>query len=251
MNIIDRFRLDGKRALVTGAGRGLGKSFAHALAEAGADVAVSDIDFETVKITAEEIKLMGKESLAIKADISKHDDVYRMVDEVMSAWRRLDIAVNNVGVALPIKGALEVTKEEWDRVNDVNLRGTFFCMQAEAKAMMPNKYGKIINIASMCGYIVWPDQAVYNTTKAGIIHLTRSLAVEFIKHGIRVNSISPGVTRTPELFKEVIPIFLRKAPINRIAEVQDIQGAVIYLASELSDFMVGNDIVLDGGYTLI
>lgn len=118
--------------------------------------------------------------------------------------------------------------------------------------MMPNSYGKIINIASICGHIVWPKfQAVYSISKAGVIHLTRCLAVEWAPYGIRVNSISPGVTRTPDLFPDVPPIFLRKAPLGKTAEVQDIAGAVLYLASPASDFMVGQDMVLDGGYTLV
>jgi len=123
------------------------------------------------------------------------------------------------------------------------------CAQAEARAMIPNGYGKIINIASICGYRVWPQfQSVYSTSKAGIIHLTRCLAVEWIKYGIRVNSISPGVTLTPGFVKEVIPIFTRQAPIAKAASVDDLKGAVVYLASETSDFMVGQDIVIDGSY---
>lgn len=175
-----------------------------------------------------------------------------MVAEVVSAWNGLDIGVNNAGVSLPIKEAFEVTEQEWDWLIDLNLKGTFFCAQAEARAMKERGYGKIINIASICGYVVWPEpQAVYSVSKAGILHLTRCLAVEWIKQGIRVNSISPGVTRTPELFEQVIPVFLRGAPIDRVAGVEDLQGAVLYLASAASDFMVGQDLVIDGGYTLM
>jgi NAD(P)-dependent dehydrogenase (short-subunit alcohol dehydrogenase family) len=122
----------------------------------------------------------------------------------------------------------------------------------QAQAMIPNHYGKIINMASICGHIVWPEwQSLYSISKAGVIHLTRCLGAEFIHHGIRVNAISPGVTRTPELFEQVIPVFLSRAPIDRIASVADHQGAVVYLASEVSDFMVGQELVLDGGYTLM
>jgi len=118
--------------------------------------------------------------------------------------------------------------------------------------MVAQGYGKIINIASICGRIVWPDpQSVYSISKAGIVHLTRCLGAEWIKNGIRVNCISPGVTRTPELFPEVIPVFLRTAPIDHVAEVADMQGAVLFLASALSDFMVGQELVLDGGYTIM
>ncbi|MHB0946223.1 MAG: SDR family NAD(P)-dependent oxidoreductase [Sedimentisphaerales bacterium] len=252
MNVVDRFKLDGKTALVTGAGQGLGRAFAHGLAEAGANVAIVDINADNASKVASEIKAIGRKSLMIKADTSKHSDAYDMVEQVISAWGRLDITVNNVGVALDIKDVTDVTEQDWDRILNINLRGTFFCAQAEAKAMIPNGYGKIINIASICGYIVWPrPQALYSISKAGIIHLTRCLAAEWIKYGIRVNSISPGVTRTPDLFEDVPAVFLNKAPIDRIAEVEDLQGAVLYLASEVSDFMTGHDMVIDGGYTII
>lgn len=252
MIALERFRLEGKKALVTGAGRGLGKSFALALAEAGAAVAAIDIRADWAKATAEEIAALGRQSLSIGADVSEVAEARRMVEEVLSAWGGLDIAVNNAGISLPIKDSTDVSEEEWDRLMALNLKGTFFCAQAEAKAMMPNGYGKIINVASICGTIVWPEyQSVYSISKAGVIHLTHCLAAEWIPHGIRVNSISPGVTRTPELFEQVIPVFLRQAPIGRIAGVADLQGAVVYLASEASDFMVGQDLVLDGGYTLI
>jgi len=252
MKLAERFRVEGRRALVTGAGRGLGKAFALALAEAGADVAAVDVDAETAATTAEEVRALGRRAVAIQADLRRREESERMVAEVVSAWNGLDIGVNNAGVSLPIKEAFEVTEKEWDWLIDLNLKGTFFCAQAEARAMKERGYGKIINVASICGYAVWPEpQAVYSVSKAGILHLTRCLAAEWIKRGIRVNSISPGVTRTPELFEQVIPVFLGGAPIERIAEVEDLQGAVLYLASAASDFMVGQDLVIDGGYTLM
>jgi sorbose reductase len=245
-------RLDGRKALVTGAGRGLGRGFALALAEAGADVAAADIHGDWAAAVAAEIAAQGRDSLAITADVSRGEDARRMVDEVVKAWGRLDIAVNNAGISLPIGPALEIREEDWDRQLAVNLKGVFFSAQAEARAMLPRKYGRIINIASICGHIVWPEpQTPYSVSKAGVLHLTRCLAAEWAPHGIRVNSISPGVTRTPELFEQVIPVFLRKAPAGRIAGVEDLAGAVVYLASEAADFMVGQDLVLDGGYTLI
>jgi sorbose reductase len=245
-------RLDGRKALVTGAGRGLGKGFALALAEAGADVAAADLHGDWAAAVAAEIAAQGRGSLAITADVSRVEDARRMVDEVVKAWGRLDIAVNNAGISLPIEPALEIREEDWDRQFAVNLKGVFFCAQAEARAMLPRKYGRIINIGSICGHIVWPEpQTPYSVSKAGVLHLTRCLAAEWAPNGIRVNSISPGVTRTPELFEQVIPVFLRKAPAGRIAGVEDLTGAVVYLASEEADFMVGQDLVLDGGYTLI
>jgi len=249
---MNNYGLKGKKVLVTGAAQGLGKSFAEAFAQAGADVAVADINMQGVQKIAEEIKTTGLQAMAIQADIGNCSDIQAMVDIVVSKWGQLDVAVNNVGIALPIMPSTNVTEAEWDKIMNVNLKGTFFCAQYECKAMMPQHYGKIINIASICGHIVWPEyQSLYSLSKAGIIHMTRCLAAEWIKHGIRVNSISPGVTRTPELFPEVTPVFLKTAPIDRIAEVKDFKGAVLYLASESSDFMVGHDLVLDGGYTLM
>jgi len=252
MNGVDRFRVDGRRALVTGAGRGLGKAFALALAEAGADVAAVDIDGKTAEQSAEQIRALGRKALAVQADLGSGGEAQRMVAEVVSRWGGVDIAVNNAGVSLPIKAAFEISEQEWDWLIDLNIKGTFFCAQAEGRVMKAGGYGKIINIASICGYAVWPEpQAVYSVSKAAVLHLTRCLAAEWIQYGIRVNSISPGVTRTPELFEEVIPVFLRTAPIDRIAGVEDLQGAVLYLASPASDFMVGADLVIDGGYTLM
>jgi sorbose reductase len=246
------FRLDGKAALVTGAGRGLGRAFALGLAEAGADVAVTDIDPVTAGRTAAEVRELGRQSIAIHADASSVADASAMVAQVLNAWGKLDIAVNNAGISLPITDSLAITEEQWDRQMDVNLRGTFFCAQAEARAMIPRSSGRIVNIASICGSIVWPEpQAVYSASKAGLIHLTRCLAAEWAPHGIRVNCVSPGVTRTPELFPQVIPVFLRKAPAGRIAETDDIVGAVVYLCSGASDFLVGHDLVVDGGYTIV
>ncbi|MBN2551240.1 MAG: SDR family oxidoreductase [Spirochaetales bacterium] len=252
MKAVERFRVEGRRALVTGAGRGLGKAFALALAEAGADVATVDFDGKSAEQTAEEIRALGRKALALEADLRRSREAERMVAAVVSEWEGLDVAVNNAGVSLPIKAAFEISEQEWDWLVDLNLKGTFFCAQAEGRAMRAGGYGKIINIASICGYAVWPEpQAVYSVSKAGIVHLTRCLAAEWIRHGIRVNSISPGVTRTPELFEQVIPVFLKTAPIDRIAGVEDLQGAVLYLASPASDFMVGADLVIDGGYTLM
>lgn len=252
MSAAERFGVDGRTALVTGAGRGIGKAIALSLAQAGADVAAVDIQGQWAAGTAAEVSALGRRGLPITADLSVAAEAARAVSEVLAAWGRLDVAVNNAAISLPLKESVAVEEAEWDRLFDLNLKGTFFCCQAEARAMIPSGYGKIVNIASICGHIVWPEyQAPYSVSKAGVIHLTRCLAAEWAPRGIRVNCISPGVTRTPELFEEVIPVFLRKAPVGRIAGVEDLTGAVVYLASEASDFMVGHDLVLDGGYTLI
>jgi NAD(P)-dependent dehydrogenase (short-subunit alcohol dehydrogenase family) len=251
--IIDKFRLDGKKALVTGAARGIGRGFATALAEAGADVAVVDLLGEDAVRTAGEIAdATGRHVFGIHADIANPDDVRRMVDETVTAFGRLDIAVNNSGISIPIKSALDVTPEEWKRQFDINLNGTWHCLREEARVMIPNGYGKIINTGSICGHIIWPTpQLPYSVSKAAVLHMTRAAAAEFIRYGIRVNSISPGVTKVDALFPEVIDTFFKTAPINRYGSPEDHQGALIFLAGALSDFMVGQDLVLDGGYTIM
>lgn len=253
MSILEKFKLDGKKALVTGAGRGLGRGFATALAEAGADVAVADVIMENAERTAAEIaKATRRKTIAVHADITKQEDVRRMVDATVKAFGRLDIAVNNAGISIPIKSALDVTPEEWRKQMDVNLNGTWQCLREEARVMIPNGYGKIINIGSICGHVIWPDpQLPYSVSKAAIIHMTRAAAAEFIKHGIRVNCISPGVTKVDDLFPEVIDVFFKTAPIDRFGSPEDHQGALIFLASSLSDFVVGQEIITDGGYTIM
>lgn len=253
MSILNRFRLDGKTALVTGAGRGLGQGFALALAQAGANIALADIEADAVADSAAMVaQQTGRKTIAITANIAQPDDVERMVREAVAAFGRLDIAVNNAGISIPIQGLGEVSQAAWDRQLEVNLRGTWLCLRAESEAMKPHGYGKIINIGSICGHIVWPDpQLAYSVSKAGIIHLTRCAAAELIKHGIRVNCISPGVTRVADLFPEVVDVFFKTAPIDRVGTPEDHQGAVIFLASAASDFMVGQEIVIDGGYTIM
>lgn len=255
MNIIDRFRLDGKKALVTGSGRGLGRGFATALAEAGADVAVIDILQENAERTAAEIAAAtGRKTIAIAADISNADDVKRMIDQFVAAFGRLDIAVNNAGISIPIKGISDITPEDWEKQMSVNLNGTWNCIREEGRVMIPNGYGKIINIGSICGHVIWPHpqpQLPYSVSKAAVIHMTRAAAAEYIRHGIRVNSISPGVTKVDDLFPEVVEMFFKTAPIDRTGIPADHQGAVIFLASSVSDFMVGQDIVIDGGYSIM
>ncbi len=251
--ILDRFKLDGKKALVTGAGRGIGRALAQALAEAGADVAVVDVLADNAAKAAEEIaQSTGRKTLAVACDIADAAAVDAMVAQIVEKFGRLDIAVNNAGISIPIKGLLDVTPEEWKRQFDVNLNGNWNCLRAEARAMIPNGYGKIIITGSICGHVIWPDpQLPYSVSKAAVIHMTRAAAAELIRHGIRVNCISPGVTKVADLFPEVVDVFFRTAPIDRYGSPADHQGAVVYLASEASDFMVGQEIVLDGGYTIM
>ncbi|HEX9370812.1 MAG TPA: glucose 1-dehydrogenase [Roseiflexaceae bacterium] len=257
--ILERFRLDGRVALVTGGGQGIGRAFAHALGEAGAAVAVVDLSAEHAQAVAAELADKRIDALAVTANVARADQAQAMVDAALARWGRLDIAVNNAGIG-KWEAAETMSEADWDRVMDLNLKGVFLCAQAEARVMLAAGYGKIINTASMSGHIVnMPqNQSVYNISKAGVIHLTRSLAAEWAPRGVRVNSISPGYTRTqlvdvllatPE-GQDKAPQWIARTPAGRMGAVTDLQGAVVYLAAEVSDFMTGHDLVIDGGYCL-
>lgn len=255
--ILERFKLDGRVALVTGAGSGIGRAFAHALGEAGAVVAVVDIKSDLAETVAGELAAKGIDAIAVVADVTRNEQMQKMVGAVVKKWGQLTIAVNNAGMG-DWTAAEDVDEDNWDRISNLNLRGLFFCAQAEGRVMLQAGYGKIINTASISGSIVNTPQkqVVYNTTKAGVVHLTRSLAGEWAPKGIRVNSISPGYTRTKllddllatPLGQEMWPNWMSRTPQSKVAEVTDLQGAVVYLAAEVSDFMTGHDLIIDGGY---
>ena len=255
--ILERFRLNGRVALVTGSGQGIGRAFAHALGEAGAAVAVVDLVLERAEIVAHELTQKGIDAIALATDVTQEDQVQAMVDQVLAKWGKLTIGVNNAGAGL-WQDAETMTLDQWNKMIALDLTAVWLCAKAEANVMLPAGYGKIISTASMSGSIVNTpqNQAAYNTAKAGVIHLTRSLGAEWAKRGVRVNCISPGYTRTAlvddllqtELGQQVMPIWMGMTPMGRMAETTDLQGGVVYLAAEASDFMTGHDLVIDGGY---
>jgi NAD(P)-dependent dehydrogenase (short-subunit alcohol dehydrogenase family) len=257
MAILDRFRLSGRVALVTGAGQGIGRGYAHALGEAGAAVAVVDIAEEKARTVAQELTAKGIDAIAAKTDVTDRSDVQRMVDAVVKKWGKLTIGVNNAGIGQWVD-AQDITDEIWRKIMRLNLDAVLYCAQAEAREMRKARYGKIINTASMSGHIVNTpqNQTPYNVSKAGVLHMTRSLAAEWAADGIRVNSISPGYTRTALVEnlvatpagKKMLDTWLPMIPLHRMAEVEDLQGAIVYLAGEASDYMTGSDLIIDGGY---
>lgn len=247
------FDLTGKKALVTGGAVGIGRACAVALAGAGADVAIIDIDEETGPKTADEIKAMGRDSLFVPCDVTSKAQVQDMVKAVVAAFGRLDIGVNNAGIAI-LGADEELDQADWDKVIAVNLTGVFLCAQAEAQQMIRQQptEGKIINTASMSATIA-NCNASYDASKAGIVHMTKTLAAEWGRFNINVNCISPSYVLTP--MHASTPTVVRQrirelTPLGHVERPEDLYGAVVFLASAASNYVTGHDLMVDGGHTL-
>lgn len=249
------FNLEGKVALITGGAKGLGLAFAEAMAEAGCDVVCADIDTEELEKAVKKIEKTGQKAMAIVCDVTKEEDVKKMMKETEEAFGRLDILFNNAGIAEENPKPLhEYTTEEWNRTLAVDLQGVFYCAREALKIMVRQKSGKIINIASVWGLVgssgLFPVPA-YNAAKGAVVNLTRELGLEYAAMGINVNAICPGFYRTdlgggsddPEFVKSVEAY----VPMGKMAEPEDLKGTAIYLASEASDYICGQMIVTDGG----
>jgi len=253
----DPFSLSGKVAMVTGAGQGLGREFARALASAGADIVVAEINPETGPDAAAELKEMGRNALAIETDVTDAASAQAAVGKTLDVFGHLDVLVNNAGIT--IWGEAEsVPLDDWRKVMDVNLDGLFNCCQAAGRAMIEAGGGSIINIASMSGLIVNvpQPQGSYNASKAAVIHLTRSLAVEWARHNVRVNSISPGYMDTPmarPYFEDPKygGVWMDRIPMARPGKPEELGPAAIFLAADASSYVTGSNIVIDGGYTAV
>jgi sorbose reductase len=254
MSIYDLFDIKGRKALVTGAGRGIGKVLALTLAEAGCDVGLFGLHEGNLEEVAAQIKKTGRRGIAIQGDVSKNEDVKRAFANVAKSFGRLDICVNNAGISMQ-KPVEEMPEEDWDRIIDINMKGVFLCSQAAAHLMIPQKSGSIINIGSISARVVNvpQKQAIYNTSKAGVVMLTQAMAVEWAPYGIRVNSISPGYMKTEmtlSSMSKLFPVWEALTPMGRLGEPGELRGTLIYLASDASSYTTGHDLVVDGGYTI-
>ncbi|HDM76523.1 MAG TPA: glucose 1-dehydrogenase [Deltaproteobacteria bacterium] len=252
--INELFGLEGKSALVVGASKGLGKTMALSLAGAGADVAVVSRSQKLIEEVRDEIIASGRKAVAVKADINREDDIIGMAGQVIDYFGKIDILVNNAGIYIPAM-ALNMTAEDWDKTLNINLKGFFLSCKTVGRHMVDQKKGKIINIASVLGKRAAQASSAYSASKAAIIQLTRSLALEFAPYNINVNAMGPGWFET-ELVKDELSnpktrkFFLSKTPLRRFGVPEDLAGAVVFLASKASDFMTGETIFIDGGFSI-
>lgn len=253
---IPTMRVDGKVALITGGGSGIGKAIAEGLAHFGADVIITEITpkMELGNSVAKDIaEQYGKKVIALPLDLPDLKSIQAMTDAAVAQMGKIDILVNNAGIQIA-KPALEVTEEDWDKVLDTNLKGAFFCSQSVAKQMIQQKSGRIINMASQNGMIGYFKRAAYCSAKAGMVNLTRVLAIEWAEYGINVNAIGPTFIRTPlaeQTFKDkaIYDDIISRIPLHRVGEPEEIIGAVVYLASDASTLVTGHTLMVDGGWT--
>lgn len=251
-------RVDGKVAFVTGTGSGIGQAIAIGLAQAGADVALTELPgkLAAAEPTAREVEKAGRKAAIVPLDVTKMGSIHEAVDEALRALGRIDILVNNAGVNVP-RLALEVSEEDWDKVVDTDLKGVFFTTQAVArKSMVPRGGGKVVNIASQMGVIGYTYRAAYCSAKAGVVNLTRVLAYEWARYKINVNAVGPTFVETPltrPMFqdKEFYEDVMRRIPLGRLGKPEDIVGAVVYLSSPAADLVTGHTLLVDGGWTAV
>jgi 2-deoxy-D-gluconate 3-dehydrogenase len=251
-------RVEGKVALVTGTGSGLGRAMAMGLAQAGADLALTELPdrLGAAQETARAVEAAGRKAFVVPLDVTRLPGIREMADAVASHFGRIDILVNNAGVNVP-RLAVDVSEEDWDRVLDVDLKGVFFTAQAVAKkAMIPQGGGKIVNISSQMGVVGYTYRAAYCAAKAGVVNLTRVLAFEWARHGITVNAVAPTFVETPltrPMFDD--PAFksdvLGRIPLGRLGRPEDIVGSVVYLSSASADMVTGHTLLVDGGWTAV
>ncbi|TMI92160.1 MAG: SDR family oxidoreductase [Bacteroidetes bacterium] len=246
-----------KVALVTGAASGLGFATAKAFAEAGASVVLADWDEKTVDSAAEELAARGHKTLAVLCDVSDDNQVEAMVKKTVSTFGRLDAAYNNAGVQNILAEAADQTREDFDRVMAINLRGVWSCMKYELQQMRKQRSGAIVNCSSIGGILGGPQRGTYHAAKHGVIGLTKSAAMEYASQGIRINTICPGLIHTPMADQmiaggqaDAIAALLKEVPLGRLGRPEEIADAVLWLCSSASSLVVGHTLVVDGGFSI-
>jgi len=247
------FDLSGKVAIVTGTSRGLGQYFARALARAGADLVITSRELSRLNEFRKEIESLGRKALAVQLDVLSQDDIENMINSAVSEYGKIDILVNNAGLNIR-KPSVEISRQDWDTVLNTNLRGAFFCAQAAAKEMIKKKYGRIINIGSCTCVFGMEGIVPYTASRGGVLQMTKALAAEWGQYGVTVNVLAPGWFKTAQnavLYenKEWVNYITERIPLNRPGKPDDLDGAVVFLASDASEYITGQIILVDGGFT--
>jgi NAD(P)-dependent dehydrogenase (short-subunit alcohol dehydrogenase family) len=247
------FDLTGQVAIVTGTSRGLGQYFALALAKAGADLVLTSRHRDSLRTFEDRISALGRRAVSLELDVRDHDSIQRMVADAEAAFGQIHILVNNAGCNIR-KPALDVTWSDWNQILETNLRGTFFVAQEVARRMIPRDYGRIVNIGSVTSVFGYAGLAPYGASRGGVRQLTMSLADDWGKYGITVNCLAPGWFRTEQnqvLYndKEWVEYLIERIPVKRPGEPQDLDGAIVFLASEASRYITGQILLVDGGIT--
>lgn len=248
-------RFENKVALVTGAGSGIGKSIALTLAKEGADIIVNDVNNELADAVAVEINQLGRRGLSITADISDETAVQSMVEKSIKVYGRIDFLVNNAGIGDQFVPTIEQKVDLWQRVIDVHLRGCYICSKEVGKHMIERNYGKIVNISSVVGLGGSPTRNAYGPAKAGIMMMTKTMAIEWAGFNINVNSVSPGYILTPLVEMGIRlgvvddKVVCRRTPMGRLGRPEEIADAVLFLLSDAASFITGTNLAVDGGWT--